>query len=72
MKIAQQVNFLLGAAAAYWGFGYQGWKMAALYSKASPPSYAQIYWGEKAYTDAIGLTNVFSGSPEKCARGAGN
>lgn len=67
MKNGQSV-----AAAAYLGFGYQGGKMAALYPKASPPSYAQLYWEEKAYMDAIGLTNVFSGSPEKCGRGADN
>jgi RHS repeat-associated protein len=55
----------------YWGFGYQGAKMAGLFPHASPPSYAQLYWEEKAYTDAIGLTGTFSGSPGKCGCGEG-
>ena len=59
------------ATGAYWGFGYQGAKMAGLYPNASPPSYAQLYWEEKAYTDAISLTRTFSGSPGKCGCDAG-
>lgn len=48
-----------------WGYGYQGLKQAGLYSTASPPSYMQLYWEEKAYTDAVGLSKVFTGGPGK-------
>lgn len=57
------------ATGSYWGYAYQAAKELGLYPHASPPSYAQLYWEEKAYTDAIGLTLVFTGEPGKCVCG---
>ncbi len=47
----------------YWGFGYQAAKQFGLYPSASNPSYAQLYWEEKAYTDTLGISNMFGGRP---------
>ncbi|MGA3892039.1 hypothetical protein ACI2S3_25615 [Ralstonia nicotianae] len=51
---------------AYWGYGYQGSKMIGLFPYASQSSYIQLYWEERAYTDEIGLTSTFPGSPGNC------
>jgi hypothetical protein len=48
---------------SYWGYFYQAAKRAGLYPKASPSSYAQLYWEEKAWSDSVGLTNTFAGAP---------
>ncbi|MES2740714.1 MAG: RHS repeat-associated core domain-containing protein [Pseudomonadota bacterium] len=61
------------ATGMYWGYGYQGAKQVGLFPKASPPSYAQLYWEEKAWTDSVGLTKTFPGGPggSGCACKAG-
>ena len=51
------------ASGSYWVYGYQVAKMMGLYPNSSPPSYAQLYWGARGYTDAVGLTETFRGKP---------
>ena len=54
---------------AYWVFAYQGAKMLGFYPNASSPSYAQLYWEAKTYTDTLDITDVFSGKPRECGCG---
>ncbi|MGC5859771.1 RHS repeat-associated core domain-containing protein, partial [Ralstonia pseudosolanacearum] len=61
---AVKVTYML--IGGYLGYGYQGSKMIGLFPHASQSSYAQLYWEEKAYTDSIGLTSIFPGSPGNC------
>ena len=64
-----QVAYL--ASGSYWGYGYQGAKAAGLYPHSSPGSYMQLYWEERAYTDAIHLTHTFPGEPGSASCGCG-
>jgi hypothetical protein len=69
LGVGTRIAYVLSGS--YWAFGYEAAKASGFYPNASPSSYAQLYWGEKAYTDAVGLTETFTGSPGNCGCGSG-